>query len=138
MIIFLLIIIYNKVPSPVTVRIIIASDTIIAGSSPDLKCIVQFSAAVDVLLNIKIMWHGPEGVTFMSTNQEQMMNFTAYMSTTTIKAAINGNYSCEAMISSSSQFITGSENASGNLEIIVGMKLYIVCKAVREHIICLM
>ena len=118
-----------KVPSPVTVGIINASETIIAGSS-DLKCIVQFDEAVDVWLNVKIMWHGPGGVTLITTNQEQMINFTVYTSTTTIEAAISGNYSCEAMISSSSQFIIGNKNASGNLEIIVGMKLYIVCKAV--------
>ena len=57
----------------------------------------------------------------MSTDQE--MNFTMYISTTMIRPAISGNYTCEAMINSSSQFIVGNEIASGYLEIIVGKKL---------------
>ena len=45
-------------------RINKSSDTVIAGSSPELKCIVQFNTAVDVPLIIKNMWLGPNGVAF--------------------------------------------------------------------------
>ena len=84
---------------------------------------MQFNTAVDVPLIVKNMWLGPKfnGVTFMSTDQE--MNFTMYISTTMIRPAISGNYTCEVMINSSSQFIVGNEIASGYLEIIVGKKL---------------
>ena len=110
-----------KVSSPATVRIENSTDTIIAGSSPELNCIVQFDEAVDVPLTIIGNWIGPDGA-FASTNLELIMNFTMYMSTTMIGAAKNGTYSCEVMINSSSQFIIGNEHASGHLEIIVGKK----------------
>ena len=98
------------------------SDTIIAGSSLNLECTVQFNREVDSSLIVNITWSGPEKAVFVPTDHVMMVNFTMYTTTAMIKAAISGNYCCEVTVTSSSSFFIGSEMALGHLIIDVGMK----------------
>ena len=98
------------------------SNTIIAGSSLNLECTMQFNREVDFPLIVNIMWSGPERAVFVPTDHVIIVNFTMYTTTAMVKAAISGNYCCEVTVTSSSMFFTGSEMASGHLMISVGMK----------------
>ena len=100
------------------------SDMIIAGSSPTLTCTVELSPAVDVPVTVNTMWTGPAGELFTPTNPVPAMivNLTTYTSLAMVDAARSGNFTCQATVSSSSQFITGSGMMSGTTTITVGKK----------------
>ena len=113
---------FSSVPVPSNVRVTLPSDVIIAGSSPNLTCIVELSPAVDVPVTVNTVWTGPNGVTLKPTNPEPAMmeSLTRYTSLAKVDAARSGNYTCQATVSSSSQFITGNESLSGTTTITVG------------------
>ena len=91
-------------------------DVVIAGSSFNLTCTVELSPAVDVPVTVNIIWSGP-GVMFMPANPVPavMVNITTYTSTVIVDAARNGNYTCNATITS------GTGTASGSTDITIGM-----------------
>ena len=89
-----------------------------AGSSTNLSCIVILDTNIDVPVTVNTMWTGPKG-TIITPTSSMMHNFTSYTSTGIVSVARSGNYTCQASINSSSQFITGSTMTSGSITITV-------------------
>ena len=100
--------------------IVISEDEVIAGSSPNLNCTVELSSAVDIPITLHTVWTGPALTTVIPTSVV-MENLTVYTMTAIVDAARNGSYTCEANVSSSSEFTTGSEAMAGSTVITVGM-----------------
>ena len=98
------------------------SDMIIAGSSPTLTCTVELSLVVDVPVTVNTEWMGPAGVSLTPANPvpAMMESPTRYTSTVMVDAARSGDYTCQAMVTSSSQFTTGSGIMSGTAVVNVG------------------
>ena len=94
-------------------------DTIIAGSSPNLTCTVELSPAVDVSVIVDTVWTGPALTTVTSTSLV-LESLTRYITTAMVDAARNGSYTCQATVSSSSQFTTGGGSMSASTIITVG------------------
>ena len=99
------------------------SSTIIAGSSPSLTCTVelQLSPSVDVPVTVETVWSGPASTTVTTTNLT-MESLTRYIILGMVDEARNGSYTCQATVSSSSEFTTGGM-MSGSTTIAVGMYL---------------
>ena len=95
-------------------------DAIIAGSSPNLTCTVELSPAVDVPVTVDTVWSGP-ALTTVTTTSLMMDNLIRYIIMATVDAARNGSYTCQATVSSSSQFTTGGGSVSAETNITVGM-----------------
>ena len=110
---------FSLVPAPSMVTVTPPSGVIIAGSSPTLTCTVELSPAVDVQVTVNTVWTGPDGVTLTPTNPV-MESPARYTSTVMVNAARSGDYTCQATVSSSSQFVTGSGMMSGTTTITVG------------------
>ena len=96
--------------------------TIIAGSSPNLTCTVELSPAVDIPVNVTTMWTGPalDMMTAVTPTSSVMESLTRYIIMAMVDAARGGNYTCQATLSSSSQFITDSGRTSRMTTITVG------------------
>ena len=93
--------------------------TIIAGSSPNLTCIVELSPAVDAQVTVTTEWTGLVGITVTPTSSV-MESLTRYTIIAMVNAARGGNYTCQATLSSSSQLITDSGMTFGSTTITVG------------------
>ena len=96
---------------------------VVVGYSPSthfhLTCTVELSSSVDVSVNVNTVWTGPVGTVIKATSP-MSESLTTYTSTAMIEAARSGNYSCQANVSSSSQFTTGDVMASGTFGIVSG------------------
>ena len=111
---------FLSVPAPTSVMVTAPVDAIIAGSSPNLTCTVELSPAVDVPVTVNTVWTGP-ALTTVTPTSLMMENLTRYITMAMIDAARNGSYTCQATISSSSQFTTGGGSISAATSITVGM-----------------
>ena len=107
-------------PAPTSVMVTTPVDPIIAGSSSNLTCTVKLSPAVDVPVTVNTVWTGP-ALTIVTTTSLVMESFTRYIATAMVDAAKNGSYTCQATVSSSSQFTTGGGSMSATTNITVGM-----------------
>ena len=81
------------------------------GSAVILTCTVELSPLVDVPVTVNTVWTGPDG--FMTTNTAQpvMGSATTYTSTAVVNAfgrGQSGNYTCSAIVTSNSQYLTDS------------------------------
>ena len=99
--------------------VIPSSSTIIAGSSPNLTCTVELSPSVDVPVTVETVWSGPASTTVTTTNL-MMESLTRYIILGMVDEARNGSYTCQATVSSSSEFTTGGGMTSGSTNITVG------------------
>ena len=113
---------YHTVPAPTAVMVTPPSSTIIAGSSPNLTCTVELSPSVDVPVTVETVWSGPASTTVTTTNL-MMESLTRYIILGMVDEARNGSYTCQATVSSSSEFTTGGGMTSGSTTITVGMYL---------------
>ena len=115
----------HAVPPPTAVTVTHPLGTIYAGASLSLTCTVELSSAVDVPVTVNTEWTGPDMTSFTPTSLvlAVMGNLTRYTSTVTVNAAWSGDYTCEATVSSSLTFVTGSGTLSGLVNIIVGMSI---------------
>ena len=109
----------SSVPAPIAVTVTAPMDTIIAGSSPNLTCTLELSLAVNVPVTVTTEWTAPAGTTVTPTSS-LMESLTRYTIIAMVDAARNGDYTCQAALSSSSQFITDSGMTSGSATIAVG------------------
>ena len=75
---------------------------------------------MDVPVTVTTEWTAPAGTTVIPTSSV-MKSLTRYTITVMVDAARNGSYTCQATLSSSSQFITDSGMTSGTTTIVVGM-----------------
>ena len=107
-------------PAPTTVLVSPPMNTIIAGSSPNLTCTVELSPAVDVPVAVNTVWTGP-ALTTVTPTSIMMESLTRYITVAMVDAARNGSYTCQATVSSSSQFTTGGGSVSASTIITVGM-----------------
>ena len=116
------------VPAPTAVMVTAAMDTIFAGSSPSLTCTVDLDPAVDVPVTVNTVWSGPALTAFTPTNSVPAVieSLTRYISTAVVDAARNGSYTCQANVSSSSEFTTGGGTLSESTNITVGMCLMLI------------
>ena len=110
----------HTVPAPTAVMVTPPSSTIIAGSSPSLTCTVELNSLVDVPVTVETAWSGPATVT---TTNLMMESLTKYIILGMVDEARNGSYTCQATVSSSSEFTTGGGMTSGSTTITVGMYL---------------
>ena len=110
-----------SVPAPTAVTVTPPMGTIIAGSSPNLSCTVELSPAVDVPVTVTTEWAGPAGTT-VTPAYSVMESLTRYTIMAMVDAARNGSYTCQASLSSSSQFIANSGMTSGITTIVVGVQ----------------
>ena len=113
------------VPAPTAVVVTAPMGTIFAGSSPSLTCTVDLDPAVDVSVTVNTVWTGPALTAFTPTNPVPavMESLTRYTSTAVVDAARDGSYTCQASVSSSSEFTTGGGTSSASTNITVGMCL---------------
>ena len=107
-------------PAPTAVMVTTPVDAIIAGSSPNLTCTVELSPAVDVPVTVNTVWNGP-ALTTVTPTSLMIESLTRYIVMAMVDAARNGSYTCQATVSSSSQFTTGGGMTSGSAIITVGM-----------------
>ena len=105
------------VPPPADVRVTYPI-RVIAGSSSNLTCTVEFNPTVDIPVIVTTEWSGPARTMFLPDKvvTTVMVNLTTYTSTVTVDAARNGSYTCQATVNSG-----GTTSDSAN--IIVGMSL---------------
>lgn len=111
-----------SVPAPSVVIVTGPVDVAIAGSkSLSLICTVELNPAVDVPVNVTVVWSGPD-VMFLPANPVPavMVDLVVYTSTATANVAKNGSYTCQAMVNS-------GEIISGSTNITVGMYLLTCC-----------
>lgn len=109
----------HVVPDPTNVMVTPPHPTIFAGSSLTLTCTVTLPPAVDVSVIVRTVWTGhrtSNPVPATTTGHNSYL----YTSTTILDAARSGSYTCQAMITSSSYFITGSGMMSGTATVTVG------------------
>ena len=76
-----------------------------------LSCTVELSPAVDVPVTVNTEWTGPHG--FMTRNVAHLVmgKTTTYISALVISSFVrnpSGNYTCSAILSSTSQFLSDS------------------------------
>ena len=95
---------------------------------------VELPLSVDVPVTVNTVWTRPAGVTLTPTNPVSavMESLSRYTSTVMIDAARSGSYACQATVSSSLQYITGSGMISETTTITVGKKT-IVKPLGKEH-----
>ena len=112
--------IFLSVPALTSVVVTPPVAAIIAGSSPNLTCTVGLSPAVDVPVTVNTVWSGP-ALTTVTPTSLMKENLTRYIATAMVDAARNGSYTCQATVSSSSQFTTGGGSMSATTNITVGV-----------------
>ena len=95
---------------------------IIAGSSPNLTCIVELSPLVDVPVTVRTEWTSPHVMTTVTATSSVMESFTRYTIIGMVNEARTGEYICQASVHSS-QFINGSGMISGSTSITVGKEV---------------
>ena len=115
-----------SVPHPTSVTVAPPMGAIIAGSSPNLTCIVELSPQVDVPVTVTADWTSPHVMTTVTPTSSVMNSLTRYSIVGMINEARAGEYTCQASINSSSQFINGSGMTSGSTSITIGKVLIII------------
>ena len=127
----------HAVPPPTAVTISPPVGTIYAGASVTLTCTVEFSPSVDVPVTVNTVWTGPDMTSFTPTNPvpAMMENQTRYSITVTVDAVRIGDYTCQATVTSSVMFITGSGILSGLININAGMYIHLLSNTQRVHYI---
>ena len=98
------------------------------GSAVTLICTVELSPAVDVPVTVNTVWTGPAGFSTTNTAQAMAGSTTTYTSTVVVGSFgrdQSGEYSCTAMVSSLSPFLTDSEEQQSASNITVG-KIYVI------------
>ena len=115
-----MILLLPSVPAPTSVAVTPPTGIIIAGSSPSLTCTVDLTTAVDIEVTVSTVWTGPDMMTTVTPTSSVMINLTRYVIMANVDAARGGNYTCQASIDSSSQFIAESGMTSGSTNINVG------------------
>ena len=85
------------------------------GASLTLTCTVELNPSVDVPVTVNTVWTGPDMTSFTPSDSlpTMMENQTRYTSTVMVDAARGGNYTCQATVTSSVMFVTGSGTLSG-------------------------
>jgi hypothetical protein len=85
---------------------------------------VELPSSVDVELNVTTIWSGPVGTVFTPTSIRATLleptSFTMYRSTVMVDNINRGNYTCQAIINSSLQFLAGEVNKSTEITIMAG------------------
>lgn len=99
--------------------VITAPPEVIAGSSISLNCTIKFSLAVDILLDVSVHWTGPNNFV-RNSNGRVTESINEYSSTTTVDAARNGTYSCEATVTSHYIRTTDNVTRSTSIRVITG------------------
>ena len=74
---------------------------------------------MDVPVTVDTVWTAPAR-TMVTPTSSVMESLTRYTIMAMVNASRNGDYTCQATVSSSSQFITDSEMISGSTTITVG------------------
>ena len=109
-------------PAPTAVTITAPVDVIVAGSrSLTLTCTVNLSPAVNIPVNVTIVWSGPD-VMFLPANPVPavMVSIVTYTSNIAVDVAKNGSYTCQAIV-------TSGGTTTGTTNITVGMYLLTYC-----------
>ena len=73
---------------------------------------MELDSAVDVPVNVKTVWTGPDGTAITSATRAEMKSFTLYVSLSTlhsVESADSGNYTCTAGIENG-VFVSASTN----------------------------
>ena len=76
---------------------------ILSGSSHTLTCTVELDPEVDVPVNIKIVWTGPNEIAIASSINPMMKSLTLYTSSNTLNSveySDSGDYTCTVSIAS--------------------------------------
>ena len=118
----------HLVPPPTAVTVTASLDgPILSGSLLTLTCSIELIEAVNIAVTVNTVWSGPPGTQFTTTTSvATRMTATSYTSTATISSvetSDSGEYTCTATVSSTSPFLTDSENLLGSTNIVVGMFL---------------
>ena len=120
---------YPTVPQMSSVHITSThAPVVLVGNSPttniSLTCMVGLPPSVDVELNVITVWSGPIGTVFTPESSVRAtryrLNFTMYKSTVTVDNINRGNYTCQAIVNSSSQFLAGEINKATEITIMAG------------------
>ena len=124
---YLIVMLSHSVPPPtaVTVTASPGDPFIVEGHPLNLTCSIELSEAVDIIVNT--VWSGPSGTQFTTTTSvATRMTATTYTSTATISSvetSDSGEYNCTATVSSTSPFLTESEDVSGMHTVNIGNML---------------
>ena len=115
---------FSLVPSPtsVTVTSYTANPVRPVGINVTLTCTVELSPAVDVPVTVNTVWTGPDGFMTTNTSQPVMGSTTTYTSTmivTSFGRNQSGIYTCNAIVTSNSQYLTDSSK-SGSKNVTTG------------------
>lgn len=107
----------HLVQSPSSVTVTASPDgTTFTGSSLSLTCIVELNKEVaDTAVTVNTEWSGPTGTQFMSnTTVGTKTKDGTYISTATLSVGTSdpGNYTCTAYVSSTSRFLTASNEVA--------------------------
>ena len=97
------------------------------GSNVTLTCSVELSPAVNVPVTVNTVWSGPDGFMTTNTAQHVMGSTTTYTSTTIVTSFgrnQSGIYTCNAIVTSNSQYLTDSSK-SGSKNVTTGKILNI-------------
>ena len=87
---------------------------------------VELPPSVDVELNVITVWSAPVGTVFTpgSSVHATKFNFTMYTSTVMVDNINWGNYTCQAIVNSSLQFLAGEVNKTTEITIMAGKQKY--------------
>ena len=127
MICYLIVMLSHSVPSPTAVTVTASPDGpfIVDGHPLSLTGTIKLSEAVNIAVTVNTVWSGPSGTQFTTTTSvASMVTATTYTSTATISSvetSDSGEYTCTATVSSTSPFLTDSENIQGIISTAVGM-----------------
>ena len=109
----------HLVPPPTAVTVTASPDDIfiVDGQLLNLTCSIELSEVVDITVTVNTVWSGPSGTQFTTTTSvATRMTATSYTSTATISSvetSDSGEYTCTATVSSTSPFLTDSDEVFG-------------------------
>lgn len=88
------------VPQPNVCLVSNTSDPILSGSSPTLLCIVELHPAVDVPVDLKVVWTTPHGSSMLASNlvMKSFSLYTSKIELNHISLADAGQYTCTVSI----------------------------------------
>ena len=95
------------------------------GSDISLTCNVELSSAIEIPVNVNVIWTGPNE--FMTTQTVQKTaavhgttNFSVTTTINSFEGTQSGNYTCTASIHSTSVFLNASQSVSTTLMVTTG------------------
>ena len=146
---YLIVMLSHLVPPPTAVTVTASPGDIfiVDGHLLNLTCSIELSEVVDITMTVNTVWSGPSGTQFTTTTSvATRMTATTYISTATIRSvetSDSGEYTCTATVSSTSPFLTDSDEVfgvrnitvkgEGGVNIIVFDPLVIHCMHVHRH-----